>query len=566
MDDVVVLDKCETLPWSVLLTEGFRFQRTELGDVWWIGQETIMCYFRPLLLATLRVPIMLTASADWLQHAINMVLHLTAAALLLALCRTMLTSPRSAFLATLFFTVCFHPRWAVLLISARKELLVGVLVLLALQLHLRNSWKWAAVAFAGALLSGEHAVAFPFIAFLWDCLAPRNRLGAAVASAPARRAWPSWATYLSVLVVYIGVRTISLDGLPLPVPPYCNDPLTPGFATYLLLRPIILLFSLTTGAPFVDRPIIEIWFNHPVALVISIGALLSIITLLLVTASDRRLCATLLILAIVAYLPFLPLAAIPFYLYTPCIFYALAIGAALDVPPHRPSTNRPWPRRLLATLVGGAALVNLIIGIALSWGPSRPPFLPGTRAPQRVARAVAELLENEPLDRNVIFVDAPPPPPFFYFVYELSRISGRDPAHLAVVTCRHRRSDGERPSLKVRDREHIQLASWERPYFLNTVKKLLWCFPDGLIAKGRTFERDWLSVTIAATSEHPPGPRHFFAREPGITALSICVRPDAAPLIIGFDDQQPVVLADMDLDTRSVQTTATLQRFSQQDP
>jgi hypothetical protein len=545
LDDIVVLDKCEKLSWGTLLTEGFRFQRTELGNAWWIEQETIMCYFRPLLLATVRLPMLLAGSADSIQHAINLGLHVIVAGLLLALSRSLLKSPRSAFLATLFFALSFHPRWTMLLITARKEPLVGVFVLLALHLHIRGRWKWAAFAFAGALFSGEHAVAFPLIAFVWDVLVPRSRTNSCVPAPAGRHAWPIWVGYLGILAVYAGVRAFALSGVPLPAPPYFSNPFTPEFLPYTLLKPLVLLFSLTTTVPYVDRPIIELWFNHPAGFAVSALTPVLVITLLLTSAGDRRLCIALLVLSVIAYLPFFPMAAIPFYLYMPSIFYALAVGAALDGASLGPQRSHYLHRRFLIGLVSAAVVVNFLVGIVLSWGPSRPPFNPGVDSPQRVAKAVAQLLENEPIDRKVIFVDAPRPPPFFYFVYQLSSSTGRDPADLAVVTCRHRRTVGEEAKVTFPDPSHVLVESPERPYFANTVKKLLWFFPDGLIAEGRSFERSWFTVEISAVSAPPRGRRqHFFSKEPGISALSIRVHPGADPLVIGFRDYEPVILCD----------------------
>jgi hypothetical protein len=546
LDDLIVLQKCETLPWSALVTEGFRFPRVELGNAWWIDQPTIMCYFRPLLLASFRLPMLLPGGGDWLQRVVNIGLHFAAAGLLLGLMRRVLQRPRSALLATLFFAVCFHPRWAVLLITARKELLVAVLILWALHLHLRGRGKWAALPFAGALLSGEHAVVFPLIAFLWDALLGDRRSAGIQPWLHTLRAWPTWLTYAAVLVLYAIIRISVLDGVPLPAAPYFNTPSDPGFLPYLLLRPVIIFFSLTTGVPFVDRYILQIWFNHPVGLAVSLSAIVLILALLITAARDRRLCLTALAFALLAYLPFLPLAAIPYYAYMPSVFYALAVGAGLDGTSLPAPRGHTWYRRLLAATVAVASLGFFITGIVLSWGPSRPPFRPGAGSPQQVAQAVAQLLKDEPLDRKVVFVEAPPPPPFFYFVYELSKATGRDPANFAVVACEHRRDDGQDLQITAPDPTHIRIASPDRPYFTNPVKKLLWCFPDGIIAEGRTFEREWFSVTITDTvTARPPEERHFFSREPGIAALQIELAPDARPLVIRFDDAEPVLALDL---------------------
>lgn len=93
------------------------------------------------------------------------------------------------------------------------------------------------------------------------------------------------------------------------------------------------------------------------------------------------------------------------------------------------------------------------------------------------------------------------------------------------------------------------IESNRRPYFSNPVKKLLWLFPEGLIATGRSYTRPWLTVTIEAVGP-PPRPsdrgRRFFSDEPGITALSVQVKPGVSPpLVVGFRENEPMILFDM---------------------
>lgn len=549
LDDIIVLDRCETLAWSALLTEGFRFERVELGNVWWIGQDTILCYFRPLLLASFRLPMLFAGSADVLQHAISIALHLFTTGVVLALGRRIFHSPRSAFLGALLFAASLHPRWAILLITARKELLVGALVLLALYLHVRGRTWWAAVSLAGAVASGEHAVVFPFMAVAWDVLSPQRRNGIETTAQASGRTWPAWAIYIGVLVIYLGVRSIVLEGVPLPVSPYFNDPRDPSFIPYVLMKTLVTAFSLSTTFPYVGRPIIEFWLNHLWVLAICVTIIAALFVLLFSAARDRRLCVVFLILTALAYLPFVPMIALPWYLYLPSAFYALATGAALDGASLDPPRGRALHRRFLTGLVCSAVVVNIIIGMILSWGPPRPPFGPGIDSPEDLSRAIAELVKEEPLDRKLLFVDAPSPPPFFYFVHLLSAETGRDSHDLAVLTSKPRRQAPDGGMVARVDANRFRVVSPERPYFEKCMKKLLWLFPEGLIEEGRRFERAWFSVTIEAVGEPPAtsdrGTR-FFTTEPGIEALMVEISPDVRPpLVIGFQEQEPLILLDM---------------------
>lgn len=556
LDDVLVLDRCEKLPWSALLAKGFEFERVELGNVWWIEQETILHYFRPLLLVTFRLPMMVFGRSDFAQHAINLLIHLATAGVLLALARRLFRDPRAAFLSSLFFAVSLHPRWSILLISARKEPLVGLLLLSTFYLHLRNRWLWAALPFAAALLTGEHAVVFPVMAVLWDVLHPKRldagaNTEAELGQPAARPLWPAWLLYFGMVGVYLGVRFAALDGVSLPAPPYYNDPLAPGFIPYALLKLFVVAFSLTTTVPYVDRLIMDMWLNHPGAFAGCVVTVALIIALLLAAAPERRRPLTFLVLAGVAFLPFMPMAAIPFYLYTPNIFYALAAGAALDGDKAAPLRGWSRYRRLLAMLVFAAALGNFVITMVIHWGPTRSPFAPGPDAPQRIAASVAELLEREEVaaDRRILFVNVPSPPPFFYFTYVLSQETGRDPEHLAVVASRPRRKAGPAADVTLTRPHTLLIESRERPYFDNPVKRLLWFFPEGITSVGRRFERGWWSVTIEDVGEPPDSSdrgHRFFSEEPGITALSVDIRPDAPPpLVVGFRDAEPRVLFDL---------------------
>jgi hypothetical protein len=397
------------------------------------------------------------------------------------------------------------------------------------------------------MFSGEHAVVFPLMAILWDTLVSRRQASDGTHEHLPRRAWLTWVVYLCALAAYLAIRFLALNGVPLPAKPYFNDPFASGFLPYTLLKLLVMVFSLTTTIPFVDRPIIEVWLNHSGVFAACALAPVLIIVLLLTAARDRRLCLVLLILSLVAYLPFIPMAAIPFYLYTPCMFYAIAVGAALDGRSLGTPRGRALHRRFLTVLVSAAAAGTFLIGTALSWGLARSPFAPGVDSPHRLAQAVTRLLENEPRDRKVIFVDAPSPPPFFYFVHLLSSGTGRDPHDFTVLTCPPRRSTRRAGSLTVRDGRNFLLESPERPYFSTPVKRLLWFFPEGLTAPGRIFERDWFTVTIESLGEppaHSDRGHRFFSTEPGITGLSVQVSSDVPPpLVIGFRGQEPLVLS-----------------------
>jgi hypothetical protein len=549
LDDIVVLDKCERLGWKQLLVDGMRFTQAELGCAWWVQQETILHYFRPLLLVSFRLPLVVGDTSDILQHAINIVAHFATVALVLLWGHSLFDHTRSAFVAALFIAVCLPARWAVLLVVGRKELLTGALLLWALYLHARRRRRWAMVLFGAGLLTGEHAVVFPVLAVLWDCLVGRVRLGRSCSPTAPHRAWPAWCGYLIILVVYAGIRAVALGGVPFPAPPYFEHPFAAGFLPYAALKALVMLFCLLTTAPFMDRPFIQVWLDHPLLLGACVVATALILALLVTEARNRRLCAVFLLCAGAAYLPFICMAAIPIYLYMPSVFYALAVGAAVDGVTAKSLRTRRLRQGVLSCLVAGAIAANVVVALFVNWGRPWSRFERPTERPQRVAAAVEELLANQPPGREVLFVEPPSPPPAFYFAYVLAQRTGRAPCDLAVLCARSARSPDAGYKIR-RDGAGSFVVETDGPtYFDTPVEKLLWLFPEGLIEPGRAFGQSWFTVTITQVGD-PPAPtqrgHRFFSVEPGIRSLRIGVAPDQPePLVVGFQHGKPVILLDM---------------------
>jgi hypothetical protein len=128
-------------------------------------------------------------------HAVNLLLHLGAAHLLLT-CLRRLVEPPVATAATFLFAL--HPIQTepVVYIFARSSVLATLLCLVVLWFWLREKPWWATGAFALALLAKEECAAFP--ALLW--LLPKRKNGPIAAMfgmalvAVARVAWLSFTT------------------------------------------------------------------------------------------------------------------------------------------------------------------------------------------------------------------------------------------------------------------------------------------------------------------------------------------------------------------------------------
>jgi len=547
LDDIIVLDKCERLGWRPLLVDGMRFTQAELGCAWWVQQETILHYFRPLLLVSFRLPMVIGDTSDILQHAINIVVHFATVALVLIWGQCFFEHRRSAVVAALFVAVCLPARWAVLPIVGRKELLTGALLLWALYLHVRGRRRWAAALFGAALLTGEHAIVFPVLAVLWDCLIGPGRLGPGLSPTAPRRVWPAWCPYLIILILYFGVRTVALGGLPLAAPPYFQHPFATGFVPYAMLKALVMLFCLVTTAPFMDRPFIQMWLDHPLLLGACLLVTVLILVLLVTVARDRRLGVVFLLCAGATYLPFICMAAIPIYLYMPSLFYALAVGAAVDGVKRMSLRVGPLRQRGLSILVAGGIAANIVVALLVNWGGPWSRFERPGDDPHRVAAAVETMLAAQPFERTVLFVEPPSPPPAFYFAYVLAQGTGRSPCDLAVLCARSAPSPGAGYKITRDGVDSFTVEADGRTYFDTPLEKLLWFFPERLIQPGRVFRQPWFTLTITQVGDPPAQRGHrFFSAEPGIRALRVCVAAGKPkPLVVGFRQGKPVILLDM---------------------
>jgi hypothetical protein len=274
-----------------------------------------------------------------------------------------------------------------------------------------------------------------------------------------------------------------------------------------------------------------------------------ILVLLVTVARDRRLGVVFLLCAGTAYLPFICMVAMPIYLYTPSLFYALAVGAAVDGLPRMSLRVGSLRQRALSTLVAGGIAANVVVALLVNWGRPWSRFERPGDDPHRAAAAVEEMLANQPLGRAVLFVEPPSPPPAFYFAYILAQHTGRNLCDFAVLCARSARSPGAGYNIRREGESSFIVEADGRAYFDTPLEKLLWLFPEGLIQPGRLFHQGWYAVTIAEVGD-PPAPtqrgHRFFSTEPGIRALRVRVAADKPkPLVVGFRQGKPVVLLDM---------------------
>ena len=548
LDDFFILGKCREMPLGALLKEGLTVRREEAGDFWWIEQDTILSYFRPLLLLTYKLPMMLAGRPDSWQHLINLLLQLGTVLMVLRVARHMIHDLHGSFIAALLFAVSSHNLLAVQWISGRKEPLVGIFLLTAFFFHLKSRHFFASLSFLGALLAGEQAVIFLFIAIVWDVFSKDRTPGKARPARRFGRRLPAWLAYAGVLILYLVLRALLFSGTESPASPYFNPPFTPGYIAQTLFKFIHFLFSLMTFAPYIDKALIEVWINHPLLLALAVVLALILLYALLAGTQKRRTVLLLLALAVISYLPFLSMAAIPFYMYTPSLFFALAVGEALaHRPGSLPSGGRLGPK-ILSICIPAWILLNLGTGIALSWSPIGD-FL---KLSPDVFYQTIGVLEKVPRERNVLFIDLPVefPPAVFHFPKLVAEYTGRNPNSLAVVCDRPGGSDPSTSRITPLGPEGFIVHSVGRPYFHTPGGRLIWLFPEGLMTPGRKFVKPWYAVTIRDVAPQRKifsRGRSFFSRDEGIAALEVSLEGDSAPpVVISYRDNKPYILLDLE--------------------
>ena len=128
---------------------------------------------RPLTYFTFWLNYAIGAESAIGYHALSLTIHIVSSLLLFA-CLRRLMPERAALIGSALFAI--HPIQAepVIYIFARAILLATLLCLVSLHLWLRGRHWWAVLAFLGALLAKEEAVAFPLFLFLLYLSISRN--------------------------------------------------------------------------------------------------------------------------------------------------------------------------------------------------------------------------------------------------------------------------------------------------------------------------------------------------------------------------------------------------------
>ena len=247
--------------------------------------------YRPLVVASF--------SAEWgvwggnaaAFHALNVLWHGAASLLVYAFARRWLSFGGSAIAALLFAVHPVHVE-AVSNVVGRAELMATCGVLGMLLLHARRS-PWAVVAFAGALLSKEHAIVAPLLAAGLDLIERRPATQLSVPREerePSRRMLPLYAGYGLVALVWVAALVVIFhDRRFASVDPFWSSMDAPArWLTMLGVVPVWLrlwFFPLDLSADYSPQ-VTRAW---PADLSLALlGAIMVLVALVLALALRRR--------------------------------------------------------------------------------------------------------------------------------------------------------------------------------------------------------------------------------------------------------------------------------------
>lgn len=336
LDDWHLLHRAEEAAWTPEgLAGAFTFLDPTSIEAWNHPDGEAARYFRPLVVASLKLDLALFGPRPVPSHAVGLLLHLVAVLLVAALALRLTRDEGTARLATVLFAIQPQCAVAVLWTSGRTELLVAVCVLAGLLAHVaarqerRPRLHLASALFALlACLSKESCVVLPACVGAYElvrALEPGRPVGrrlpeAAVATAPTA----------AVIGLYLVYRFGVFDaGAPLG-PPYFYPLGSAELPARALAKTVYNLLALATTAYVVPLFAVSWLVRHPPALaaVVAAAAALGVAVWRALRGDRRALLAALWLAA--ALVPTLPILAVELYLYFPAVGFALLAALFIE--------------------------------------------------------------------------------------------------------------------------------------------------------------------------------------------------------------------------------------------
>lgn len=243
-DDYLHISKNRDLPFrDCFRSYGFTSKDIEL--LWWIDEELLLRYFRPLVTLTVMLDHRLAGLNGFPYHLSNLLFHLIAGVLVLALAREVTGREDVSVAAALVFL--FHPVHAEALfwVSGRVDTIVTIFILGAVLLHIQGASRSSGArsaagtaCFAAALLAKETALIVPVLVVAFDlCSREPGRAMQKVLRERLRVYVPLAiiaAGYLIAHRLVLG-STVGLN------PPYYYPPTSLGFVPQALAKILVYL-------------------------------------------------------------------------------------------------------------------------------------------------------------------------------------------------------------------------------------------------------------------------------------------------------------------------------------
>ena len=251
-DDHLHIAKNRDLP----LRDCFRsygFTSEDIEYLWWIDEEVLIRYFRPLVTLTIMLDYRLGGLDGFPYHLSNLLFHLIAGVLVLALAREVTGREDVSVASALVFL--FHPVHAEALfwVSGRVDTIVTALILGAVLLHIQGAIRSSrarsaagTACFVAALMAKETALVVPVLVVAFDLYSRepgrpvrqmlRARLGVYVPLAIIS------AGFLIAHRLALG-STVGLN------PPYYYTPASQGFIPQALAKILVYLLHFVFYIP-----------------------------------------------------------------------------------------------------------------------------------------------------------------------------------------------------------------------------------------------------------------------------------------------------------------------------
>jgi hypothetical protein len=355
LDDWHLLWKASQAPWTWEgLTRAFTFLDASSIGSWNLPEAPPYHFFRPLVVALLKLEWLAWGDLPAGFHAVSLALHLASTVLVGALAARVTGRERVGRLAAVLFAGQPHAVASVLWTSGLTEALGAALVLAALYAYVvarqdrKAGWLLASVLLAAvACLAKENAVLIGLCAVAWETSLLvsnprrwRERLRAAV---------PALAPLVVVLGSFAAYRLLAFDTGGVLYEPYYIAPSSDGFAYFAISKLVYYLASLVTTVPIV--PIFGDAFlrQHPVLLAGVAALVLAFFYWVSRAAWGRGLAPLAWAWMAVAFLPTMSILASDLYPYLAGVGFALLVAGAL-------AEQRRATRWLVAGLLGLYAL------------------------------------------------------------------------------------------------------------------------------------------------------------------------------------------------------------------